>query len=157
MKLNGMPPDPHMGVKEENEALARVPDMLAVVKSEGVEPTETLPVVSTSPLLLLPDAVEASSLHMAVLYPATLISASPLAVTRGVRSLCGSHPILTLAEAADSDDILQYSRVLVTSSGGAIEVAVLFGEKYSAVNDAVVPAVETRVNRWPLMEPLPSG
>jgi hypothetical protein len=80
-----------------------------------------------------------------------------LAVTRGVRSLCGSHPILTLTDAGEEEDTLQYSSVFVTSSGGAIEVAVLFGEKYSAVNDAVVPAVETRVNRWPLMEPLSSG
>ena len=67
MKLKGIPPDQHMGAKEEKEALARVPEMLAVVKSEGVEPTDTLPVVSTSPLLLSPDAVEASSLHMPVL------------------------------------------------------------------------------------------
>ena len=67
IKLTGMPPEPQMGTKEENEALASVPDMLAVVKSEGVELTDTLPVVSTSPLLLFPEAEEASSLHMPVL------------------------------------------------------------------------------------------
>ena len=131
--------------------------MLAVVKSDGVEVMETLPVVSTVPLLLSPEAVDDSSLHIPVLYLATLMSARPLTVTSGVRSLCGSHPILTLAEAGKAVETLQYSSVLVTSSGGATEVAVLFGVKYSAVKAAVLPAVDTRVNRWPLMIPLPSG
>lgn len=75
------------------------------------------------------------------------MSASPFSVTRGVKSLCGSHPIFILADAEDADETLQYSRVLVTSSGGAMDVAVVFGEKYSAVNDAVAPAAEVRVNR----------
>ena len=146
IKLTGMPPEPQMGVNEENEALARVPEILAVVKSVGVAETDTSPVVDTSPMLLVPTAVEGCSVHNPDIYRATLISASPFSVTSGVRSLCGSQPIFILADAAAGDDPLQYSRVFVTSSGGAMDVAVVFGEKNSAAKYVVIPAAEVRVN-----------
>ena len=66
MKLTGMPPDPQMGAKEANDALARVPVVLAVVKSDGVEDRDTLPEVSTSPLLLSPVAVDGCSVQRPV-------------------------------------------------------------------------------------------
>jgi hypothetical protein len=146
IKLTGMPPEPQMGVNEENEALASVPEILAVVKSDGVAETDTAPAVDTSPLLFVPEAVDGCSVHRPEINLATLISASPLMVTSGVRSLCGSQPILILAETAEGDETVQYSRVFVTSSGGAMDVAVIFGEKNSAVKDVVTPAAEVSVN-----------
>lgn len=63
MKLIGMPPEPQMGVNEENEALARVPEILAVVKSDGADEMDTGPVTDTSPLFFVPDAADGSSVH----------------------------------------------------------------------------------------------
>ena len=157
MKLTGIPPDPHIGANAAKDALARVPETVAVVKSAGVVEMLTLPAVSTSPVLLFPVATEVSSVQSPDRYSATRISASPLTVMSGVSSLCGSQPILSLAEEEDDDDTLQYSRVFETSSGGAIDVAVLFGEKYSAVHARVPPPVGVRVNLCPLRAPLPSG
>ena len=58
MKLTGIPPEPQMGINEENDALAIVPEILAVVNSDGVAETDTAPAVDTSPLLAVPEAVE---------------------------------------------------------------------------------------------------
>jgi hypothetical protein len=55
-----------MGANEAKDALARVPVMLAVVKSDGVEDSVTLPEVSTSPLLLSPVAVDGCSVQSPV-------------------------------------------------------------------------------------------
>jgi hypothetical protein len=69
----------------------------------------------------------------------------PLTVIKGVRSLRGSHPNLTFAVAPVVVLTLQYSLVFVTSNGGAKEVEVGFGVKYSAVQAKVLPAVDVRV------------
>ena len=131
--------------------------MLAVVKSVGVVETLTLLVVATSPLLLLPEVVDNNSVQKPAMDSATLISAMPFWVIRGVRSLRGSHPILTFAVVAKLVDTLQYSLVFDTSNGGVNEVAVGLGVKYSAVQNNVLPADEVRVKLWPLVVPFPIG
>ena len=146
-----------MGPEGVNEALAIVEEMLAVVKSLGVAEMFTLFVVATSPLLLLPDVVDANSFQDPALYSATLISDIPFSVIRGVRSLRGSHPILTFAFAPAVVDTLQYSLVLDTCKGGVNEVAVGFGVKYSTVQGIVLPADDVRVKLCPLVVPFPTG
>jgi hypothetical protein len=73
------------------------------------------------------------------------MSAIPLRVISGVRSLAGSHPIFTLAVVATEVLTLQYSIVLDTCKGGVSEVGFGFGVKYSAVQYKLLPAVDVSV------------
>lgn len=157
VKERGIPEVPQIYPGVRKAALARVPVIQADVKFDSVTDIATLFLVSTVPLFTSPFVTEWICVQYPATYLATLISESPLAAISGVRSLWGSHPILTMAVVGAEDLMLQYSAVFETFNGERTDVAVELGVKNSAVNGIVIPAVDVIVKVCPLIVPLPNG